>query len=66
MTTILAPVFGPDRPTAAYRAITELEQAREACTGSDTTRARLVQAEAVRAQYAEYGDAAAALDRARG
>lgn len=61
-----APVFGPERPGAAYKAITELDQARDAYTGSDASRARLRRAEAIRAQYAEYGDAAAALDRARG
>lgn len=55
------PVFGPDRPTAAVRAISELEDARAMLASWDhcfTPAAieRHRKAVRVRAMYAEYGD----------
>lgn len=54
-------VFGPDRPTAARRAIVELQAAREALptwpypdSPGASERYRIALAE--REQYAEYGD----------
>lgn len=58
-------VFGPGRPRAAYEAIAELEQAEDACAPwpTDAQLERVRKAREVRAQYDEYGDAAAALAR---
>lgn len=65
MVEIPAPVFGWGRATAASRAISELTKARKAyaekCHGwadyhCEETQERLRVAEAVRKQYAEYGD----------
>lgn len=54
-------VFGPNRPAAARAAIREVAAAREAADsyagfGPDSVYLRLRNAEAARAQYAEYGD----------
>ena len=61
-------VFGPDRPTAALRAINRLASLEERAAQfgwwvPGWLQEQLTAAREERSQYADYGDAAAALDR---
>ena len=58
-------VFGPNRPQAAHAAIVRLALLESECAGSPwhPRYGELCAARALRAEYAEYGDEQACIDR---